>query len=327
MRLILHLASLFVRGTALMLCMVGTVTGLACLAGMLSDQLDILTHAAPIWLVCGLAGLAMALIFSREGERRALASIAGVGVVAVLILMTPELLSTLHRPAKPPAAASTLKLVQFNLWAENRDPKATTAWILKQDADIVVTEEAAGDGSRPVVRDLAKAYPYRNTCRGRYGCDTRIFSRWPIVQNRDLYEDGRDLAGAWATIRHPRGDFTVVGAHFVWPIPAGKWQAQSALLANYLSPFPKDSLIVTGDFNATPWSWSLKRQDRALGLDRRTRALASWPAGRFARLFGAPFPILPIDQVYAGKAWKTVNVQRGPVLGSDHRPVVVTLAR
>ncbi len=52
MRLILHLASLLVRGAALMLCLIGAAGGLACLGGAFSDNLDILTHAAPIWLTC-----------------------------------------------------------------------------------------------------------------------------------------------------------------------------------------------------------------------------------------------------------------------------------
>jgi endonuclease/exonuclease/phosphatase (EEP) superfamily protein YafD len=47
--------------------------------------------------------------------------------------------------------------------------------------------------------------------------------------------------------------------------------------------------------------------------------LFSWPATR------SPIPILPIDHLYAGPAWRTVNVERGPHLGSDHYPLVATL--
>ena len=326
MRLILHLANLFLRGTALMLCVAAAATGLACLAGAFSDKLDALTHWAALWLACGVLGLGLAVAVCRDDERRALVGAAAVGIVALLLLMSPELLSTLHRPEKPAKGAVPLKLVQFNLWAENHAPEETAAWILSQNADIVITEESGGS-AWPIVRALKKAYPYAIGCRSKLGCDTRIYSRWPIVEEHGFYEDHDGLVGAWATLRHPGGDFTVVGNHFVWPIPAGRWQAQSRLLKANLARFAKDSLIVTGDFNSTPWSWGLRRQDKALGLERRTRALASWPTGAFSRVTSAPFPILPIDQVYAGKAWKTVKVERGPSLGSDHRPVVVTLAR
>ena len=41
---------------------------------------------------------------------------------------------------------------------------------------------------------------------------------------------------------------------------------------------------------------------------------------------GLPFALLPIDHVYAGPGWRTVRAERGPRLGSDHYPVIVTLA-
>jgi endonuclease/exonuclease/phosphatase (EEP) superfamily protein YafD len=326
MRLILHLANLFLRGTALMLCLVGAIAGLACLGGAFSDWLDVLTHAAPLWMACSVLGLILAVLASRDDERRALVAVAALGIAALVVLMAPELLSTLRPAEKPAKDAATLKLIQFNLWAENDAPQETAAWILKQNADVVITEESGGNAWR-VLRALKKAYPYSTACHAKYGCDTRIHSRWPIVDEHDFYGDGESLVATRATLRHPGGDVTVVGTHFVWPVPAGHWQAQSRLLAKKVAPFAKDSLIVTGDFNATPWSWSLRRQDRALGLERRTRALASWPTGQFIRIAKAPFPVLPIDQVYAGKAWKTVKVERGPSLGSDHRPVVAILAR
>jgi endonuclease/exonuclease/phosphatase (EEP) superfamily protein YafD len=326
MRLFLHLANLFLRGTALMLCLVGAIAGLACLGGAFSDWLDVLTHAAPLWMVCSVLGLILAVLASRDDERRALVAVAALGIAALVLLMAPELLSRLRPPETPAKGVATLKLIQFNLWAENDAPQDTAAWILKQNADVVITEESGGNAWR-VLRALKKAYPYSTACHAKYGCDTRIHSRWPIVDEHDFYGDAESLVATRATLRHPAGDFTVVGTHFVWPIPAGRWQAQSRLLAEKVAPFAKDSLIVTGDFNATPWSWSLRRQDKALGLERRTRALASWPTGQFIRIAKAPFPVLPIDQVYAGKAWKTVKVERGPSLGSDHRPVVATLAR
>jgi endonuclease/exonuclease/phosphatase (EEP) superfamily protein YafD len=325
MRLVLHLASLFARGTALMFGLVGALAGLACLGGVFSDKLDALTHLAPIWLACGLTGLVLGAVFAHEVERRAIIGLSATAIIATGLLMAPELLSAMHRPAKAPEARM-LKLIQFNLWAENHAPQETLNWISAQNADVVMLEEAGGR-SFSIVKALRKTYPYAASCYRDYYCDTWILSRLPIVAHRGFYEEGKGLAGAWATLRRSDGDFTVAATHFAWPIPAGPQQAQSQRLVHLLKPFPRDSLIVTGDFNSTPWSFTLRRQDKALGLERRTRALASWPTGDFSRVARAPFPLLPIDQVYAGKAWKTVKVERGPSLGSDHRPVVVTLAR
>jgi endonuclease/exonuclease/phosphatase (EEP) superfamily protein YafD len=325
MRLILTLASLFLRGTALMFALVGVVAGLACLGGAFSDKLDAPTHLAPVWLGCGLVGLILGAIFAHDVERKAIVGLSLAAVVALGALMAPDLLAASRRPAAA-SGAETLKLIQFNVWAENHDPDATLDWIRAQKADVVLLEEGGGASWR-IVKGLRATYPYAISCDGKRYCDTWIFSRFPIAKHRGFYEDHLPLAGAWATLRHPDGDFTVAATHFVWPVPAGRQQVQSRLLVAELARFPRDTLIVTGDFNSTPWSWTLRRQDKALGLERRTRALASWPTGDFSRVARAPFPLLPIDHVYAGKAWKTVSVERGPSLGSDHRPVVVTLSR
>ncbi|MGR4864088.1 endonuclease/exonuclease/phosphatase family protein [Caulobacter sp. LARHSG274] len=325
MRLIRHLLSLLLRGTALLLGLVGAVIALACLGGAFSDQLDALTHLTPVWFALGLASLALGLVFADRAELGAVLVLSAMTIVITGGLMAPEIVAAVRAP-RAPATSATLKLVQFNIWADNRDPEATLDWILAQKADVVLIEEG-GSQAWPIVKRLRQVYPDTVTCAGQRGCDTWIFSRWPMIRQHGLREDGLPLTAAWATLRHPDGDFTVAVSHHLWPVPAGPQQAQSRLLAAELAPFDKRTLILGGDFNSTPWSFSLRRQDAALGLVRRTRALASWPAGRFTRLASAPFPILPIDQVYAGRAWKTVSVERGPVLGSDHRPVVVTLTR
>lgn len=326
MRLILQLASLMLRGTALMLALVGTAFALASLGGVFSDRLDALTHFTPIWLAMGLGGLVLGLISARDAERTAIAAIAVVAITACGILMGPELLAAMTAPKPGAPSERQIKLVQFNLWSANDDPEATLDWILAQDADVLTLEEGGAE-SWSVIERLRKVYPYSVSCDGKRYCDTWIFSRKPMVARRGFYQDRRRVAAATATLKDPAGNFTVVAAHYVWPLPAGRQQAQTRLMTQALQAFEQDSLIVAGDFNSTPWSFSLRRQDEAFGLERRTRALATWPTGAFSRLGTSPFPLLPIDHVYAGKAWKTVKVERGPRLGSDHRPVVVTLTR
>jgi endonuclease/exonuclease/phosphatase (EEP) superfamily protein YafD len=85
-------------------------------------------------------------------------------------------------------------------------------------------------------------------------------------------------------------------------------------------------MVLGGDFNSTPWSFQRRRDDQALGLIRRDRALWSWPTGEGQPRLPAPFPFLPLDHIYAGPGWATTSVRRGPRLGSDHYPIIVTLA-
>jgi len=325
MDLLLRLLSLFFRGTGLMLGVVGAGFAVACLGGVFSDRLDALTHLTPLWLAMGVGAIILGWIFARQGERGAIVGLGGAAVLACAILMGPELLAAAG--AKRLAARpDDLKIIQFNIWHENETPELALRWLLDQNADVVVIVEGGGM-SGPAVKGLKAYYPFSVTCDGKKRCATMIFSRKRMLARNGFYPEGRELAGAWATLADPKGDFTVAGIHYVWPMPAGPQQQQGKRLVEAVARFDKSDMILTGDFNSTPWSFTLKRQDKALGLERRTLALPSWPSGRFSRLANAPAPFLPIDHVYAGKAWKTVSVTRGPALGSDHRPIIVKLRR
>ena len=324
MKAILKALSDLLRALALVLAALFAAPALAAQGGRFSDRLDVLTHFTPIWL----GGLLLALlVWALTGRRgRSTPVLALIGILSALTLMIPELTAKQSRGGK--VDGETLKIVQFNLWGRNRDPERTARWILETDPDIIVIEEGASL-SGGIAKALSKRYPHRTTCAEPWPCSTMILSkRRPIAEGGLSPAVSRaHLAGAWATFSSPGGHYTVVGVHFTWPHPAGPQQQMSLRLAKVLERFPKDRLIVAGDFNSTPWSFSLRRQDRLFGLERRTRAIASWPAGDFSRLHVAlPFPVLPIDQVYAGEAWRTIKARRGPKLGSDHYPVVVTLA-
>jgi endonuclease/exonuclease/phosphatase (EEP) superfamily protein YafD len=324
MRLIVQLLSLLVRGTALMLGLVGASLAITCLGGAWSDRLDAFTHAAPLWLMMGVGALVLGGAVARGGERWV---IVGLGVATLLscsVLMLPELWASWRfKPAT--VAQSDLKIVQFNIWHDNRTPEKSLAWILAQDADIVIVEEGAGD-AWPAITALRAAYPF-SSCDKVSGCEVWIFSRKKMIARDSMPAEKPYLAGAWATLADAKGPFTVVGVHYTWPVPPGLQQAQSGKLIKFVSGLDRKSTIVTGDFNSTPWSFTLKRQDKGMGLRRWTRALPSWPAGKFSRVMVAPAPFLPIDHVYAGSEWHAINVERGPALGSDHRPILITLRR
>jgi endonuclease/exonuclease/phosphatase (EEP) superfamily protein YafD len=282
MDLLLRLLSLMFRGTALMFGLVGAAFALACLGGVFSDKLDALTHFAPLWLGMGVAAITMGWIFARGDERKAMVGLGLVVVAACSVLMVPDLLAAAgaKRLAERP---DDLKIIQFNVWHDNRTSEKATQWILKQDADVVIVVEG-GNRAAPIVTALKTFYPFHVTCDGKRWCDTWIFSKKRMIARGGFYPEGRELPGAWATLADPKGAFTVSGVHYVWPIPAGPQQQQSKRMAAAIARFDKATTIVTGDFNSTPWSFTMKRQDKAFGLDRRTHALASWPSGKFSRL-------------------------------------------
>lgn len=285
---------------------------LAAHGGRWSPRLDVFTHFAPIWLAGGLAVALYALALGEPGSRRGLIALGVTAAALAALLIAPEF----RRPRGAAAAADApgqIKLIQFNAWRDNADLAPVLDWLAAQDADIIVLQEAERLRD-PLVR--------RTGYHLAFGSESvAILSKTrPIAAGIDLPPDRPARPPlVRATFEGPGAPFTVVATHYAWPIYGGFQEAQGRVVGELLAQFPSAGLILSGDFNSTPWSFARRREDRLFGLERRTRALFSWPAGAY-------FPLLPVDHVYAGRGWRTVSVTRGPAIGSDHFPVVVILA-
>ncbi|MFI4936740.1 MAG: endonuclease/exonuclease/phosphatase family protein [Caulobacterales bacterium] len=328
MRLILAMAIETARAGSLTAALICAAAALLALGGAVSGRLDVLAHFAPVWLAGGLVAIA-AHVLLRPAPTPALLIAGLVAVAASLVLIGPEAIAALAQTRVSPGPGA-VKIVQFNLWERNDDPKATADWILSENPDVIALEEA-DDAPSSILQSLAKAYPYRTTCDSAPHCSTVVLAKAApsAIGGLDVAAGGGlRIPAVWARFGEGESAYTVVAAHYAWPIPPAYQAAQRERLAALLDTMPKESVILAGDFNLTPWSFALRRQDRRFGLERRSRAIFTWPAAHFTRLaLPAPFPFLAIDQIYAGRAWDTVSVKRGPKLGSDHYPLVAVLRR
>lgn len=286
--------------------------------GRVSPVLDVLAHLAPLYLLVASIAAAPA-VFAPRSFRAGLLLLSTAAIVSTGWLMLPEALRRprLDVPSAEPTGA--LRVVQFNAWGRNAKAEEAVAWILRQDPDVVVVQEAGR------LRDRLIAAGFHASC---LSCGAVVFSRTePLERYAEPKRDGgqRSLLSS-SKLRTAAGVFTVVGIHRHWPVRFAKQASQTADLRSYLATLPKDRLILAGDFNSTPWSFARQREDREFGLVRRTIGLPTWPAEKVSHnRLPAPFPYMPIDHIYAGPGWVTVSVERGPRLGSDHYPVTVTL--
>jgi endonuclease/exonuclease/phosphatase (EEP) superfamily protein YafD len=292
---------------------------LAAQLGRVSPRWDILANFAHLWLLGGALALLGGLVASHGRMRLAISGLATLAMVSGGALIAPEFLRT----AGPTAAAGApdqLQIIQLNAWARNVDPVGTVNWVVAQRPDIVALEEAP-----PAVRRAFAAQP--GWYEGCPACEVVILSRVPPVGVSVIRHSGhRVMTLTRATFRDRHGLYSLIAVHWPRPTKAAFHQRQEIWLARAIAGGARDRTIVVGDFNSAPWSFSRRRWDKAHGLVRRDRALFSWPT---PRLFGlswlAPLPFMPIDHVYAGAGWATVRVARGPELGSDHYPLILTL--
>jgi endonuclease/exonuclease/phosphatase (EEP) superfamily protein YafD len=311
------------------LCALALVGGGLCLAaaliaqgGRTDRQLDLLSHFAPLWLAGGVATALCGLLIGRRGWRRLLLLVGGLGVVAAAVLIAPEFMRPVRAPIAAAAPSGQIRLIQFNAWDENTDPQRAADWIAAQHPDIVTIEELT-----PRLRAALAGHGFFYT----KGIDkTGIFSRQrpgrPPMVPPSYWKVLPEFARASFAAPAGAGPFTVVAVHLTWPnIPGVAVNAR--MFAALLDHYDRDRLIVAGDFNLTPWSFALRRLDSRLGLERRDRAIPTWPAMQWVRGHLVLLPaLLPIDHIYAGRAWRTVRLARGPRVGSEHYPLVIDLA-
>ena len=302
------------------ICLVAAVAGLL---GRFDPWLDLPNHFAPVWLAGAIAVAAGGGVAARGRRRLALVLLGLAAAAAAAPRVIPELTRPIRPAVAPDPGAYRLRLIQFNVWDETADPRAVAAWIDRQSPDVVTVEEAT-----PA---LTTALTARGFTAVPGVVSTAIFSRGVLSAPpfRVPFEDwtlAPDFARARFVIGAGPATFTVVAAHLTWPSVASHWPQREAF-ARLLDDQTRDRLIVAGDFNLTPWSFALGRLDQRLRLERRDRAIPSWPAlTRVAgRLVEVP-ALLPIDHVYAGSHWRTVAIRRGPRMGSDHYPLIVDLA-
>ncbi|HEY2050648.1 MAG TPA: endonuclease/exonuclease/phosphatase family protein [Caulobacteraceae bacterium] len=315
----MHIVAIVVLALAI----VSAAGGLASLGGRVSQTLDISAHFVPVWAVMGAVAALAALGLGELGHTAMWMGL--VAVAASALLIAPELLARRRLGRAAFAEGVSVRIVQFNLWRWNLDPEGSAAWLASETADVVVVQEVI-DNAAAIPEALSKSYPHQTHLR----TGTRILSRLPILDHGAYRARSTRThsTGAWVRLDHPAGPFEVFGIQSTWPIPPGRQQRDSVDLARQLDRFDRRTLIVCGDFNATPWSESLRRQDRLFAIQRRSRALLTWPVQPYTQLkLSSPLPFLALDHIYAGPAWKTVEVRVGPRLGSDHLPVIAVLSR
>ncbi len=294
------------------------VLALACWCGAVFIILDPLNHFAPFWLAMSLGAAGLCLLSGPGGRGWAIycaiAAIAQAGIIA------PEFMRARADEAPASAAsARTVRIVWLNTWLGGRASEDVLHYLEASDADFLLVSELHDEG-QPEFARLHALYPTTIRCQDGHECNTIIFAK-RAPQAIETSNDLRAVAGAFdidgASLR-------LIAAHVARPNPPARQQSELQRLERLIGDTP-ENVILAGDFNSTPWSFALRRFDRASRLHRHTRALPTWPAQEWTRLrLPALSPFLPIDHVYSGARWRLVSLQRGPRTSSDHFPIEAT---
>jgi endonuclease/exonuclease/phosphatase (EEP) superfamily protein YafD len=295
---------------------------LVSVGGLIGGRLGHLYPVFDVFAQFGMQFMAMALAFSLALLMPRYKAIFGVALTCALLAAYgawPHLVSSQlqNGPFQLAPGERTLRIAHFNTLERNKSNAAVAAEILRLDPDVADLVEMSDDKKLAILPVLKTKYPYIFDCAGITYCDMAIASKYPIAS-----ADGN---GTWIGAPYVRvtlgGDMagiTVVGVHTT-RFPHSRSQLRQVReLSKRLENYPGD-MIVMGDFNATPFSRVTTAFEDSANLMRLTE-LPTWPTY-------IDLPQLAIDHIFASKSFRVVgNQQIGEAAGSDHFPILMTLA-
>ena len=268
--------------------------------------------SVPDHLRIGLLWAALPLFLAALWFRRRVAVLAVL--VASLINAYQVLPTLLPRPALP---GEPVTLLHANVWQHNPSMDPFVALAREQKADLVVVLERYHFQGYEWADALADRFPHRLTC-GEADCGNNILSRWPLERLGPVTSPWHDRPDnpsyLAARVHRPDGAFTLVTAHLGQPFDQAIQDAQADWLVARLRELP-GPLILSGDFNAAPWSPLIRRIMAGGGLSRLSTTGPTWPS------WALPIGI-PIDHVLGDDGAEDAQVLGD--IGSDHRPILVT---
>lgn len=223
-------------------------------------------------------------------------------------------------PAASPDPEQGLRLMVYNIYHLNDDLDAVVATVRRYNPDLVFLMEYS-DAVQERIEGAFADYPHRLIRTSRLTMGLALFSRLPIAaaevhraeETRIPVFEVRLLAGDKS--------FTFVGGH-PWP-PQLQWGAlhRSQMEAiTRVAAAAEPPLLVAGDFNAAPWSHTVRE------LAERSEARLVRRQLDLSKTF-YPFPGLglPLDHVLVSDGWQVLAMEYGPPGGSDHAPLIVDL--
>jgi endonuclease/exonuclease/phosphatase (EEP) superfamily protein YafD len=211
-----------------------------------------------------------------------------------------------------------INIAHFNTKARNHNNDAIQEQLETFDADIVTILEARVD-KLPMIENLRKRYPYIHGCIGIDKCEMAILSKFPFVAtSKPAPAPAGALPYVWVKFGADLGSLTYIGIHSQrFPNMKKQWAHVEDL--RHLIESQSGNIVLTGDFNTTPFSRTMSAIEQGTGLTRLTN-LATWPSQM-------QLPQLAIDHILVSKGVSAASPEyAGLAAGSDHLPIHMRLA-
>jgi endonuclease/exonuclease/phosphatase (EEP) superfamily protein YafD len=264
--------------------------------------------------------LAAALTALRRPRWVALAAFLAI-VDSVAVVQALRVPAAAARGERPGDAVRVLSLNVFDL---NRQHDRVLDYVRRQRADVVILAELTSDWI-PEVEQLATEYPYHWISKRDPRSGMAMFSRRTPVASGSITLSGSQTPAHLLTLDTKDGYLSVLATQAQWPVSADLANARNRQLQALALEARRrggEALAVVGDLNVSPFSPYYQRLLRTGGLHRcggDGRWTPTWPT-LFPPLF------IQLDHCLTTDGMRSWDFTRGEYVGSDHLPILVTLA-
>jgi endonuclease/exonuclease/phosphatase (EEP) superfamily protein YafD len=254
--------------------------------------------------------------------RRSRARLVLLAVPTALFLL---LYGGLYLPRPQAATAGQpFTLLTYNINGLNRNVEAIATAIEAHDPDVVALHEVNTSMGKALEARLLDQYPYRQRERG-----IGLYSRFPIEEYVAFQlGDGQGFWAQQATLLVDGRALTLLNVHPRSPAGQPRQAAAAAHAADVTDLLARvdaidGPLLVVGDLNLTDQHAAYATLARRLGDAHRE---AGWGMGFTFRPFDGGPALWRIDYVLHSPELAALDAKLGDFGGSDHRPLVATLA-
>lgn len=246
-----------------------------------------------------------------------------IAALAATALLNAALVVPWYFDRAPVRGSAPLTLLHANVLSTNTEHDAFLDLVAAEQPDLVVLQEVTPQWET-VLRTLVADYPQQFVEARNDNFGIALLSRLPIVTASAVDSPPLGHPTIIADLVHSGRQFRIVASHPTIPVSRQLYDARNRQLENLveLVRLAKGPRILVGDLNVTMWDTNYRSLEARSGLRNARRGFGvapTWPT-----FF--PVAMIPIDHVLVSDDIGVVDVRTGPRIGSDHLPLLVTLA-
>lgn len=294
------------------------------LAGLLGRYVwffEFFTHFKPQLAACFLIYAGLELAARRHRHAAVSLAFSALNAVPVLLLLLPS--GTQATPAA--SAPARLRILHANILTRNTNVTALLSLVAKEQPDAIVLLEPDTRWLNDL-SPLTNSYPVWAAMPREDNLGAAIYCR-TNAHSVEIFRlsDPEAVPSTLARFAIGGRTLTVVGIHALAPYNSYMWRGRNSFsleLAKKLYGI-EGPLVVTGDFNNTPWSAHFRQFLEVSGLRDCAQGHGPQPTWPVAV---PPLMRIPLDHCFHSDTARILAKRPGPDIGSDHLPLIIDVS-